>query len=156
MTVRAAIAGLIAEEHNAAVIEAAGALCCRAEAFVANAGLLPWDRSDLDEAAAARVIAADAALVEARASVASALREAAEHLEAAFGAVVADTEAARRAACDAERQRDACEGELGCDNGADEHLLSVAADKLTSAHLALLNFSLREADFVADALSSLE
>ncbi len=146
----------IAEAHSAAVIEAGGALCCRAEAFVANDGLLPWDRSDLDEAAAARVIAADAALVEARASVASALREAAEHLEAAFGAVVADTEAARLRACAAEHNRDLC---LGADfaNEAEELVENRrAADALVTAHLSLVNLSLREADFVADALSSLE
>jgi hypothetical protein len=140
-------------------------------------GLLPWETSaaaadasssaspstdaasDPDEAfelAEARVIAADAALVEARAAVTSALLKIPGRLIADFVAVVSDTEAARRAALAAERNRDACEGELGCDNGADEHSLSVASDKLTSAHLALLNFSLREADFVGDALSSLE
>jgi hypothetical protein len=108
------------------------------------------------ELADARVIAADAALVEARAAVTSALLKIPGRLIADFVAVVADTEAARRAALAAERNRDACEGELGCDNGADEHSLSVASDKLTSAHLALLNFSLREADFVGDALFSLE
>jgi hypothetical protein len=151
----------IAEAHRDAVIEAGGALCGRSEADFITAGLPPWDALDLDEAfelAEARVIAAEAALAEARASVASALRESAEPLEAAFVAIVADTEAARRAACAAELQRNVTEGEadeLGSEAFA-AAAIAVAADKLASAHLALLNFSLREADFVGDALSSLE
>ena len=172
------------EAHRFAVIEAGGALGNRSQAFApsklpplaadpGDAERFPWAASDPassalpstdaasdpDEAfelAEARVIAADAALVEARAAVTSALLKIPGRLIADFVAVVSDTEAARRAALAAERTRDACEGELGCDNGADEHSLSVAADKLSSAHLALLNFSLREADFVGDALSSLE
>ncbi len=174
----------LVEPHRFAVIEAGGALGNRSQAFApsklppraadpGDAERFPWAASDPsssaspspdaasdpDEAfelAEARVIAADAALVEARAAVTSALLKIPGRLIADFVAVVSDTEAARRAALEAERQRNACEGELGCDNGADEHSLSVAADKLSSAHLALLNFSLRETRFVADALSSRE
>ncbi len=162
--------------HDSAVIEAGGALYCRAEPYArrpvaaasAEAAIyLPAEwfvaadvtsmplSDEAFELAEARVIAADAALVEARAAVTSALCDTPEK-GAAFVAVVADTEAARRAALEAERQRNACEGELGCDNGADEHSLSVASDKLISAHLSLLNLSLREAAFVADAIYSLE
>lgn len=173
------------EAHRVAVIAAGGALGNRSQAFApsklpplaadpGDAERFPWAAfapassaspstdaaSDPDEAfelAEARVIAADAALVEARAAVTSALCEISGRRAYAFRAVVADTEAARRAACDAERQRDVTEGEadeLGPDAFAEA--LGAAADKLSSAHLALLNFSLREADFVGDALSSLE
>jgi hypothetical protein len=172
------------EPHRFAVIEAGGALGNRSQAFApsaralaadpGDAELFPWAASepassaspsplaasDPDEAfelAEARVIAADAALVEARAAVTSALLKIPGRLIADFVAVVADTEAARRAACAAERQRDVTEGEadeLGPDAFAEA--LGAAADKLSSAHLALLNFSLRETRFVADALSSLE
>lgn len=146
------------EAHRVAVIEAGGALGNRSQAFApSNLPPLAADPDEAFELASARVIAADAALFEARAAVTSALCEISGRRAYAFRAVVADTEAARRAACDAERQRDVTEGEadeLGPDAFADA--IAAASDKLTSAHLALLNFSLREADFVGDALSSLE
>lgn len=177
---------MTAEAYSEAVIEAGAALCRRARGFAPFAPVTddPFDpfapnfdpfapvtdeapraartpaapMTDEDfELAEARVIAADAALADARAFVTSALRKGAAHLEADFVAVVADTEAARRAACYAERQRDVCEGEadeLGPEAFAEA--FAVVAGKLISAHLALLNLSLRESRFVADALSSLE